>query len=188
MKYAWISSVILLLLLPGLLVPFLRAISRSFLSLKASSVLAFIVTCITIISIQPESRTTVPPLSVFDESSQNQISGSTIDLIMDTADLEIPRFLWATNNPSQALVNFWLLQIAANGLGSPGPTDTWYLRVSAYEMLGGRQDAEFFCELTRRLGTGVEVLTSDPNLDLFAAASCQDVKFKKVNYVYDPEN
>ncbi len=186
MKYAWTSSVILLLVLPGLLVPFIRAVSRKMLSLNVSSALALLITCLAVVSIQPDFRTTVPPLSMFEDSSQSQVANSTINFVMATADLENPRILWSTNNPSQAQINFWLLQIAANGLGSPGPTDTWYLRVSAYEMLGGRQDPEFFCELTRRLGPGVEVYTSDPNLDSLASSSCGETSFKKVTYFYEP--
>jgi hypothetical protein len=187
MKYAWIASVILLLMLPGLLVPFLRTVSRKMLSLNVSSAIALLITCLTVVSVQSDLKSTVPPFSVFDDSSQSQVTNSTINFIMDTADLESPRFLWATNNPSQAQINFWLLQIAANGLGSPGPSETWYLRVSAYEMLGGRQDIEFFCELTRRLGPGVEVFTSDPNLESLAASSCQETSFKKVTYFYKTE-
>jgi hypothetical protein len=176
MKFAWTSSVLLMLYLPGLIFSAIQLFKPGFYRKLLS--LAFISTLTLGYSVSPiRGPSIVETLLTLDSSAAKEEKFKKITLL---ADLDRPRVLWQSMDPNANEINFWLLQISANSLGVPGDSNTWMLRVAAYQIQSGRGDYPFLCEIIQRLGTQVEVITSNPDLPLSITSACPWVEYTLV--------
>jgi hypothetical protein len=176
MKFAWTASVLLILFLPGLTFSAFQLIKPGFY--RKFLALAFIAALTLTYWVSPiRGPSTVETLLTLDSSTAKEEKFKKITLL---ADLERPRLLWQSMDPNANEINFWLLQVAANSLGVPGPSNTWMLRVAAYQIQSGRVDFPFLCEIIQRLGTQVEVITSNPDLPLSITSACPWAEYKLV--------
>ncbi len=79
-----------------------------------------------------------------------------------------PRLLWASGDPSERSINYWLMQMRAGVLDGSPP-----LRQAAD--LGYDSDSiDDLCRIVELMVPGVVVLTGDPELGDRYAGSCLD--------------
>jgi len=162
-KFAWLAGVVLALLMPGMILPAVSRLTHRIVPIVATGVL-LAVASVALIPLAPtltDGQRRLDPLSWIVANND-----ALAEQIFTLADLEKPRVLWESGDPNEGVINFWLLQIAANSLDR-----NFQLRVYAYDAFQ-MTGVESLCQILKVMPDGVEVLTANPALEGELTSNC----------------
>lgn len=172
LKFSWLATVMLLVLLCGLLPAVALRITRHFgpairglaLTIASAAIVTFLI---------------VAPSFGVGYTAKNPalrlVSGDVLGdgdvvahRIFNLADPEQSSFLWRTNDPFENSINFWVMQMWSDSLD-----DNFDLRFAAYGNYDD-EDPQELCRIVDLMGGGTVVYTADEELlDAGAESACQ---------------
>jgi hypothetical protein len=168
-KFAWLAAVVLAFLLPGMVAPAVARVARRAWVVVAVALLAVgMLAIIPIATSLEDGQRRQHPVEWILASDGSAADDEVAEQILSLADLAKPRILWESGDPNAGIINFWLLQIAADSLD-----DNFQLRVYAYEAFR-MEGVESLCDILGAMEPGVEIVTANPDLEGDVARSCGD--------------
>jgi hypothetical protein len=175
-KFAWLTSVVLALFIPGLLLPAMSRVTTRVVPLVAASTILTLA-AVAVIPIAPtfeDGHRRQHPIEWLLSNNGSTAEEVVANRILELADLSQPRVLWESKEPGEGTINFWLLQVAADSLDN-----NFQLRVYAYEAFR-MTGAESLCEILGVMDGRVEVLTANPDLEAEMNIRCPSREFNVV--------
>lgn len=162
LKFSWLATLMLLVLLCGLLPAFAAKLTRGSpgplralaLAVSAAGIIGFLLIAPTFgqgyIAKNPALRLlSGDVLGDGDEVAEQ---------IFDLADPQQPALLWRTDDPFEGSINFWILQMWSNSM-----SENLELKYAAYGLYDPDDPSEM-CRIVDLMGGGVVVYTADADL------------------------
>ena len=170
-KYAWLAGVVLFIAGTGIAAG-LVSVARS-ASLRTAGIVTLAAGVAVAAAWLPATRTgyvqTNPVVRVV--TGDFWPGGDDVAYrIFANANIESPTLEWATEDPSEGLINFWTMQIQ-----SDWPTDDVSLNVAAYGVLVGLDSVEELCRIIPLMNAPTTVRTADPDLTAALEDECPNV-------------
>jgi hypothetical protein len=168
MKFAWLATVVMALLIPGMVLPAVARVTKRRASMAVAGV-ALALAVLIVIPIAPtfeNGQRRQHPVEWLLASNGADENDLMAERILDLADLSQPRVLWESGDLREGVINFWLLQVTADSLD-----DNFQLRVYAYEAFR-MKGTEALCDILGVMDVGVEVVTANPQLASQIAETC----------------
>jgi hypothetical protein len=162
LKFSWLAAVVLLSLLcgllPALVIRITRGRSRTLRAVGllgvASAIAGFLVVAPTFNEGYPARNPAWRLVSGNALGDGDQVA----ERIFSLSDPDQSALLWRTNDPFEASINFWVLQMWADSLD-----DNFDLRFAAYGNYDDDDPAEL-CRIVALMGGGTKVYTADKEL------------------------
>jgi hypothetical protein len=171
-KFAWLASVIALVLVSGVVAGLISALLRGRVAAGAATT-ALAVVSLTTVNWAPTAIPTYLWMNPAERILSGQFFGggdSTFERIADLSDPAEAHILWNSGDSVETTINFWLLQLHADST-----TANSELRTYAY----GYYDLDRpddLCAIVALMDGEVTVHTADSNLEADLAATCPDAR------------
>ena len=170
LKFAWLASALLVVVIVGLFIP---AASALFAHPRAVAVIAIIATAGVLVftqlspTIASGERRQHPFARILEGNVASAHGGDAVaNRIIELADTAVPRVLWKSGEQSEADINFWLVQMQVEDI-----SEEFDLRLAAYE-IGSQTETAELCSTLNLLGPNAVVLTRVETLEVDLAEDC----------------
>lgn len=174
-KFAWTSSLLVLVLVAGLVPAAAARLFRASLSawVGPTALLVLVSAVLVWAPGYPDGVARTVPLARLagGEPFAPRDGSSTAEKILELADPTAAHLMWESSREDQATINFWLIQLWANSL-----KENPELRVLAYQIIAegthSFEESNSPCELIELMGGEVTIVTSNTELEAELGESC----------------